>query len=165
FTVGTRRPNVQIIASLRQPQPKEAGRDPAKDPEFAFRGVIAANQFDAIVEAEVFAGAPVLNANVSSILQRVDNTNLAIDTPNYELKDDGIYTARITLQPAARRKAAEYRVFVEAKSNKDVKFYPLADPVINAGADADKSTKQKEPPPVPPFQRSTSLNFHAAQES
>jgi len=172
FTVGTRRPNVQIIASLRQPQPKEAGRDPAKDPEFAFRGVIAANQFDAIVEAEVFAGAPVLNANVSSVLQRVDNTNLAIDTPNYELrddgiypdllKDDGIYTARITLQPAARRKAAEYRVFVEAKSNKDVKFYPLVDPVINAGAEP---TKQKEPPPVPPFQRSTSLNFHAAQET
>ncbi len=173
FTVGTRRPNVQIIASLRQPQPKEAGRDPAKDPEFAFRGVIAANQFDAIVEAEVFAGAPVLKANVSSVLQRVDNTNLAIDTPNYELrddgvypdllKDDGIYTARITLQPAARRKAAEYRVFIEARSNGKEKFYPLVDPVINAGA--DKSTKEKEPPPVPPFQRSTSLNFHAAQES
>jgi hypothetical protein len=172
FTVGTKRPNVQIIASLRQPQPKEAGRDPAKDPEEAFRGVLAANQFDAIVEAEVFAGAPVLNADVSSVLQRVEKTNLAIATPNYQLrddgiypdllKDDGIYTARITLQPAARRKAAEYRVFVEARSNKDVKFYPLVDPVINAQA---KPAKQKEPPPVPPFQRSTSLNFHAAQES
>ena len=116
--------------------------------------------------------APVLNATVSSVLQRVDNTNLAIDTPNYNLrddgiypdllKDDGIYTARVTLQPAARRKAAEYRVYVEAKSNKDVKFYPLVDPVLNA---ADQPAKPKEAPPVPPFQRSTSLNFHAAQES
>ncbi|WP_165221458.1 hypothetical protein [Aquisphaera insulae] len=173
FSIGTRRPNVQIIASLRQPQPKIADKDPAKDPENAFRGVIAADQFDAVVEAEVFAGAPVLEANVKSTLQRVDTTNVAIQNPVFEmrddgiypdlLKDDGIYTTRITLLPAAQRKPAEYRVFVEAKSNDKVRFYPLADPIIDAGA--DNKPEKKTPPPVPPFQRATSVNFHAAQES
>lgn len=173
FSVGTRRPNVQILAAIRQPQAKDGDHDPAKDPEFAFRGVLAADKLEAIIEAEVFAGAPVLNAEVTSTLQRIDRTNLGIDTPNYVLRDDGIYpdllkgdgvyTARITLEPAARRTAAEYRVMIQARSTTEVKFIPLADPII--GLQDDEKEEDREPPPVPPFQRSTSLNFHAAQES
>jgi len=172
FSVATRRPNVQIIAAIRQPQPKDGDRDPAKDPEFAFRGVIAPNQFDTVVEAEVFAGAPVLEATVSGSLQRIDKTNEAIETPSYTfkddgvypdlLKDDGLYTARVTLQPAARRTAAEYRVSIQAVSRKETRFFPLVDPVFKSGPD---KIEEAPPPAVPNFQRSTSINFHAQSEN
>src|SRR5262249_21997056 len=59
FSVATPRPNVQLIAGLRQPQPKEGDRELEKDKEYAFRGTIPANVGEAIIEVEVLAGAPV----------------------------------------------------------------------------------------------------------
>ena len=77
-------------------------------------------------------------------------------------KDDGIYTARITLQPASLRTAAEYRILVQAKSTKDVKFIPLAEGIVGPN---EEKKQEPDPPPVPEFQRSTSLNFHVSSES
>ena len=125
FSVGTPRPNVQLIAGLRQPQPKDGDREFGKDKvEDAFRGTILSNTNEAIVEVQVLAGAPVTNADVTGRFQWIDETNNAIETPTLKFldngllpdlrKDDGVYTARITLQPATKRKPAEYRVFVQA---------------------------------------------------
>jgi hypothetical protein len=77
-------------------------------------------------------------------------------------KDDGIYTARITLQPAALRTPAEYRIFVQAKWTKDSKFISLAEPIVGRN---EEKKQEPDPPPVPDFQRSTSLNFRVSGES
>jgi hypothetical protein len=173
FSVGTPRPNVQLIAGLRQPQPKDGDREFGKDKvEDAFRGTILSNTNEAIVEVQVLAGAPVTNADVMGRFQWIDETNNTIETPTLNFldngllpdlrKDDGVYTARIALQPATKRKPAEYRVFVQASSTDKVKFIPLAEaiPIKN-----EEPKKEPEPPPVPNFQRATSLNFRASAEN
>ena len=59
FSLGTLRPNIQLIAALRQPKQTDADRELQKDQEFAFRNTIPANETEAIVEVQVLAGASV----------------------------------------------------------------------------------------------------------
>jgi hypothetical protein len=173
FSVGTPRPNVQLIAGLRQPQPKEGDREFGKDKiEDAFRGTIPSNLNEAILEVQVLAGAPVTKANVTGAFQWIDETNNAIQSPTLNFldngilpdmrKDDGVYTARIALQPATTRRPAEYRVYIQGSWTPDVKFIPLAEviPIKN-----EEPKKEPEPPPVPQFQRATSINFRASAEN
>jgi hypothetical protein len=173
FSVGTPRPNVQLIAGLRQPQPKEGEREFGKDKkEDAYRGTILSNANEAIAEVQVLSGAPVINAEVTGRYQWIDAGARGIEAPTVEFfdsgeypdmkKDDGIYTARITLQPTAVRTAAEYRIFIHARWTKDCKFIPLAEPIV--GPNEEKKEDPK-PPSVPPFQRSTSLNFRVQSET
>ena len=177
FTVATPRPNVQLIAALRQPQPREgreAEIDPTKNPEYAYRGTIPANLTDGVVEVQVLAGASVRKAQVSGVYQRFDKSPTAIDTPNLTfaddgvypdfVKEDGVYTARITLLPSTKRIAAEYRVIVQAKWTEDSAFIPLAE-ALPRREGTEEEDLSKVVPPVPPFQRATSLNFHAAGEN
>src|SRR5262249_31848491 len=112
FSVGTPRPNVQLIAGLRQPQPKEGAHEVGKGKkEDAYRGTILSNANEAIAEVQVLAGAPVVKAEVTGQYQWMDGGSRGIEAPTVDFidsgeypdmkKDDGIYTARITLQPAA----------------------------------------------------------------
>ena len=56
FSVGTPRPNVQLIGGLRQPQPKDGDRKFGQDKkEDAFRGTILSNANEAIAEIQVLA--------------------------------------------------------------------------------------------------------------
>jgi len=173
FSVGTPRPNVQLIAGLRQPQPKEGDREFGKDKkEDAYRGTILSNASEAIAEVQVLAGAPVIRADVTGQFQWIDESSKTIDSPTVDFvdsgvypdmkKDDGIYTARITLQPAALRTPAEYRIYIQAKWTKDCKFIPLAEPIV---APNQEKKQEPDPPPVPEFQRSTSLNFRVSGET
>jgi hypothetical protein len=174
FSVATPRPNVQLIASLRQPQAKDGDFDPMKDPEYAYRGTIPANLTEAIIEVQVLAGASVRNAAVTGKYQRFDSTDKPIDTPSLTFlddgiypdlsKDDGVYTARVTLEPSTRRRGAEYRVWIQARPTEDVRFIALAEPLPRKDG-TEKADLNTEPPPVPPFQRATSLNFRVAGEN
>jgi hypothetical protein len=174
FSVATPRPNVQLIAGLRQPQPKEGDRELEKDKEYAFRGTIPANVGEAIIEVEVLAGAPVVNSNVTGVFQRIDQENDPIDNPTLQFlddglfpdlkRDDGIYTARITVKPAAERQPAEYRVYIQAQSTDKDAYIPLAEPIPKPDTGETKQEEPK-PPPVPKYQRATSLNFRVSGDS
>jgi hypothetical protein len=173
FSVATPRPNVQLIAALRQPQPKEGDRDLEKDKEYAFRGTIPPSVGEAIIEVQVLAGAPVLNSNVIDVYQRIDEGNAVIDSPTLEFvddgfypdlkRDDGVYTARFALKPAAERQPAEYRVYIQAQSTGKDAYIPLREPIPRKDSDENKPEDEK-PPPVPTYQRATSLNFRASGE-
>jgi hypothetical protein len=183
FSVGTPRPNVQLIAALRQPQPKVGDVDRAKDPEEAFRGTLAADQLEAVVEVQVLAGASIKGAKVTGAFQRFDNTNDPIDTPTLTFLDDGIfpdlqagdgvYTRRIPLVPNTKRAPGEYRVFIQAGWTEETAFISVVEPIpVDPDDDKDNDKKldpdkdpNKDLPKVPPFQRSTSLNFHVSGES
>lgn len=114
----------------------------------------------------------MINADVTGVFQWVDDSAKPIDSPTVKFvdsgedpdmkKDDGIYTARIQLQPTTMRTAAEYRIFVQAKWTKDAKFIPLAEPIVGP---TEEKKQQPDPPPVPSFQRATSLNFRVSSES
>ena len=88
-------------------------------------------------------------------------------------RGDGVYTAKIVLEPQETRKKAEYRVFIQARSNDKTAFVP---PAENYGKpdqprqDPDKKAKSSSKvedkpvdattlPKVPRFQRATSVNF------
>jgi hypothetical protein len=184
FSIATPRPNVQLITALRQPQPKEANRDRAADPDEAFRGTLAADQLTAVVEVQVLAGASIQGAEVTGVFQRFDKADDPIDTPTLTFLDDGIYpdlqandgvyTRSIPLVPNVRRKPGEYRIFIQANSTEKSMFIPVSEPipVDPANEDKDKDGKidpdkdpNKDLPKLPAFQRSTSLNFHVSGES
>ena len=156
FSIAASSPRVQLLVSVR-------GANGPGDPL-----EIPSSQPEIVLEAEVFAGAPVLNPEIQGMVERINPSTLAGDTFVYHFRDDGIYpdllksdgvsTARITLTPSDRRLLSEYRVWVQASSASNTTFVPLVDPVLRAGRDA----KEKEliSPTVPAFQRATSLEFH-----
>ena len=174
FSVATPRPNVQLIAALRQTQPKEGDIDLTKDKEYAFRGSVGANLSEVIVEVEVLAGAPVINADVSGRYQMI-NDNETIALPSLKFVDDGlypdfkasdgVYTTRITLPPTAIRKPTEYRLYIEARSNDQDVYIPLAELIPTNEKPTPTAPKNTEAPEVPEYQRSTSLNFHVSTEN
>ena len=176
FSVATPKPNVQLIAALRQNQPKEGDRDLTKDKEFAFRGTVPSNLSEVVVEVEVLAGAPVINSTVTGSYQMIRNDNDTIALPTLRFvddglypdtkKDDGVYTARITLPPTAIRKPTEYRIYIEAKSNETDKYVQLAETIpAKPKLDDPTAPQNQAEPSVPTYQRSTSLNFHVSSEN
>jgi hypothetical protein len=166
LSVATSRPNVCLIAGLRQPRPMEGARDPEEDKAYASRGTIPADVAEAIAEVEVLAGAPVLNSEVIGFFQQIDDGADLIESFSIDFaddgvypdlkKDDGVYTTRITLRPSALRRPSDYRLFIQARSTSESRFIPLAEP---APGKADGA-----PPALPHFQRATSLDFHVSGE-
>lgn len=189
FSVASLRPNIQLIASLRQP-------DGAKT-----RGTIHSGEQEAVVEVLVSAGSPIRGAKVYGYFQRINTGNTDIDTQEVlfqdegqaqpldadRLKDDGLYTAKIPIGNLTS--GTEFRVFIQADTTDgNAAFVALDDPRrFNADANNDqdqplplakkkakKSTmtktleafqtkgiedQKKAEGPAPKFQRATSLHF------
>ena len=113
---------------------------------------------------------PVLNPDLRGLVERINPSTLARETFAYQFRDDGVYpdllkadgvsAARIALTPSDRRTLSEYRVWIQASSSANASYIPLVDPVLGAGRDTKEKDRIPPPPPVPSFQRATSLDFH-----
>jgi hypothetical protein len=189
FSVASLRPNLQLIASLIQPENTDT------------RGTIHSGDQVAVVEVLVSAGSPIRGAKVYGYFQRIGSGNDEIDTQEVvfqdqgktnpldadKLKDDGLYTAKIPI--ANVTKGTEFRVFIQADTTDGTaRFVALDDPnrfnpvvqndqnqpVQIAKKNAKKSTmtktleafqtqgsedQKKAEGPAPKFQRATSLHF------
>jgi hypothetical protein len=182
FSVASANPKVLLTASLRQVAIR-ADSDEENDDEVANRGIIARSKSAAIIEAMVTAGSPVRNVDVTGYYQKIEVDGGPVTSPGLTFLDDGIwpdttegdgvYTAKITLDPEERpRKQAIYQVMVKAQSNDKTSFVPTETfkkpdtPAANSPTSrsrralAPKPPEDNPPPPaVPKFQRATSVNF------
>ena len=167
FSIATARPNVQLIAKLRQDSPYENSQDPRLKKEVAFHGTIPSELFDAVVEVQTLAGSPLQDVDVKGDYLKIDENGVS-DLRSYHIvfndkgndgdvrPGDGIYAGKITLDQK-RQSGVEYRLFIEAKNKAGTKFLPVSETFAKPG----EETKAKELPAVDPFQRATSLNFRA----
>jgi hypothetical protein len=167
FSVGTPTSKAQLAANLVQDNTSD-------DKSSVEHGTVTGNQ--AIITAVLTAGAAVVDAEVFGYAQVIDEGTDAIPTfdVNFndkgqwpdKVKDDGIYTAAISL-PVSRPKPAEYRVFIEGRSDRDkTKFVPSGEVGLVSAAsklasqpDATDPGKGVSDRPAPGFQRATSINF------
>src|SRR5262249_45181069 len=137
----------------------------------------------AIIEAMVTAGSPVRYVTVTGNYEKIETRGGTVTTPALTFlddgvwpdttEDDGVYTAKITLDPQEQRKEAAYQVMIEARSNDKTAFVPTETfqkppdpPVANSPTSRSRRAMapkppQDTPPPVavPKFQRATSVNF------
>ncbi len=149
FSIASSQGSIQLLAGIREPL------------GFASTRAITSSDREIILEAEAFAGAPVLNSEIRGVVRRTDPSTLASSTFSYSFRDDGIFpdlrkddgiaTARISLPPPASRTSAEYKVFLEMRSTPQSRFISLADPVFSSGS--NPTAKKPELPGVPAFQR------------
>ena len=181
FAVASANPRVVLSATLRQIAIR-ADTDEENDDEVANRGIIARSKTAAIIETLVTAGSPVRFVDVTGNYQKIETSGGPITSPALTFlddgvwpdstKDDGVYTAKITLDPQERRKQAFYQVFIEARSNDKTAFVPMEQlkvpekPASNSPTTRSRRAMapkppQDTPPPVnaPKFQRATSVNF------
>jgi len=179
------RPNVQLIAALRQDPPYDTDKDPIEAEEAAFRGVVRSEMFEAIVEVQVNSGAPVKGVDVTGSFQRIsldptDSQDIRTETVQFMddgkapdmLRDDGIYTAKIPHDPPPRKDAV-YRVIIQAMTTEKSEYTgvseAIGDPNVEKSVkdelDAGDPVATPNPKPddrdKPSFQRATSLTFRA----
>jgi hypothetical protein len=182
FSVASASPKVLLTATLRQIAIRASDGDEENDDEVAARGIISLSKSVAIVEAMVTAGSPVQNVTVTGFYQKVEVNGGSVTSPALTFLDDGkwpdttagdgVYTAKITLDPQEKRKQADYRVLIEARSNDKTSYVPtetFTKPAATAAnSPTTKTAKAKAPaPPVddqptpspPKFQRATSVDF------
>jgi hypothetical protein len=129
FSVASLRPNIQLVASLRQPDGTKT------------LGTIHSGDQVAVVEVLVSAGSPIRGAKVTGYFQRINTGNTDIDTQEVlfqdggqaqpldadKLEDDGVYTAKIPISNVTR--GTEFRVFIQADTTDGTaKFVALDDP-------------------------------------
>ena len=169
-------------ATLRQIAIR-ADTDEENDDEVANRGIITRSKSAAIIEAMVTAGSPVRNVTVTGNYQKIEVNGGPITSPALTFLDDGawpdttqgdgVYTAKITLDPQERRKQAIYQVLIEAQSSDKTAFVPTETfkkppdtPAANSPTTRSRRAMAPKPPEdnpplpaVPKFQRATSVNF------
>ena len=182
FSVASANPNVILSATLRQIAIR-ADTDEENDDEVANRGIITRSKSAAIIEAMVTAGSPVRNVTVTGNYQKIEVNGGPITSPALTFLDDGawpdttqgdgVYTAKITLDPQERRKQAIYQVLIEAQSSDKTAFVPTETfkkppdtPAANSPTTRSRRAMAPKPPEdnpplpaVPKFQRATSVNF------
>ena len=156
FSVAASNSPVQLIVSPRGSTSSPGPLD------------ISTSQLEIVLEAEVIAGAPVLDTEIRGMVERINPSTLQTETFAYNFRDDGVEpdrlaadgvaTASVALPPSSRRFLSEYRVWVQAGSTPATRFIPLVDPVLSAGLDGLEKTMK--PPPVPAFQLARSLDFY-----
>ena len=131
FSVASLRPNLQLIASLRQPDGT------------ATRGSLRSGDQEAIVEVLVSAGSPIRGAKVYGYFQKISNGYAEIETQEVDfhdegkaqpldadtLKEDGVYTAKIPIGIGNVTTGTEFRVFIRADTTDgNATFVALDDP-------------------------------------
>jgi hypothetical protein len=181
FSVASANPRVVLTASLRQVAIR-ADTDEENDDEVANRGIIARSKSAAVIEAMVTAGSPVRGVDVRGYYQQFEVGGGPVTSPALTFLDDGVwpdttendgvYTAKITLDPQGRRKQAIYQVMVEARSNDKASFVPTEKfqkpdtPPASSPTTRSRRAMAPKPPEdtpapaeVPKFQRATSVNF------
>lgn|GEM_PF-6853676 len=158
LSIASSQGSIQLLVGVREPV------------GFASTRAITSSDREIILEAEAFAGAPVLliNSEIRGVVRRTDPSTLVSSTFSYSFRDDGIYpdlrkddgiaTARISLPPPARRTSAEYKVFLEVRSTPQSRFISLVDPVLSSGS--NPTAKKPEPPGVPAFQRARIIELY-----
>ncbi|WP_435005494.1 choice-of-anchor X domain-containing protein [Tundrisphaera lichenicola] len=161
FSIGTPRSNAQLIPKLIQDAPK--------DPNSSYQGTLPADAKQAVISAQMIVGAPVKNARVTGLFQKIEAGVTPIRFQEFPLKDDGqapdkvkddgVYTGVIPLVAIPRR-AADYRVGISAEYQDGTAYIDLAESIQVAG----KQEELVKDRAVPMFQRSTSLNFHVEGE-
>lgn len=179
------RPNVQLIAALRQDPPYDKDKDPIEAEEVAYRGLVRSEMFEAIVEVQVNSGAPVKGVDVTGSFQRIsldptDSQDIRTETVQFMddgkapdmLRDDGIYTAKIPLEPPPRKDAV-YRVIIQAMTTDESEYTGVAEAIgdpnlekavkdeLDAGEPVAKPNPKPDDRDKPSFQRATSLTFRA----
>ena len=182
FSVASANPKVILTATLRQIAIRASDGDEENDDEVAARGIIPRSKSVAIVEAMVTAGSPVQNVDVTGFYQKIEVNGGPVTSPALSFLDngiwpdttegDGVYTAKITLDPQEQRKQADYRVMIEARSNDKTSYVPtetFVKPPPPASPTTTSSTRKAKAPappvnvkttPAPPkFQRATSVDF------
>jgi hypothetical protein len=181
FSVASENPKVLLTASLRQVAIR-ADTDEENDDEVANRGIIARSKSAAIIEALVTAGSPVRYVTVTGNYQKIETSGGTVRSPALTFlddgvwpdttKEDGVYTAKITLDPQEQRKQAIYQVMIEARWNDKTAFVPFEQlKVPDKPASSSPTTRSRramapKPPQDPPrqvdvpkFQRATSVDF------
>ena len=183
FSVASANPKVLLSATLRQIAIRADDGDEENDDEVAARGIIPRSKSVAIIEAMVTAGSPVQNVDVTGFYQKIEVNGGPVTSPALTFLDDGVwpdttkgdgvYTAKITLDPQERRKQADYRVLIEARSNDKTSFVADGDLQEARPARGDHHHDQHAGRPrhrrlrsnvktharPPKFQRATSVNF------
>ncbi len=136
FSVASLRPNIQLIASLKQPDTTDT------------HGTLRSGEQVAVVEVLVSAGSPVRGAQVVGFFQKITHGGAEISTQELRfedqgqvilldksnnptvkdtLKDDGIYTAKIPIGDV--KEGTEFRVFIQADTTDGkAQFIALDDP-------------------------------------
>ena len=179
FSVGSARPNVQLIAGLAQDLTNET------------LGTLKSTTKPAVIEAQVSAGSSVLNATVFGLAQRISiGAGPIVPEPVSfvdngivpdRVADDGIYTGQISLAGVVN--PTEFRVFIQADTvvgdprlpaDRQVATYiKLEDPNALDGRKTAADRKSKDPVveaiqaaaqkaaegQVEKFQRATSVHF------
>jgi hypothetical protein len=155
FSIASSSSSVHLMAAVRKPL------------GITKSGTISSSQEEVIIEAEVLAGAPVVNCEIRGVVDWIDPMDLKTGRFFYTFlddgvppdlhKDDGIMTAQIALPPAPMRVPLEYHILLEASSAANTKFIPLVDPVLRSTASSQ--AKEPQPPAVPAFQRATSFTI------
>ncbi|MDX2037445.1 MAG: hypothetical protein SFX72_12405 [Isosphaeraceae bacterium] len=197
FSVGSLSTQAQLVVDLQQDLKQESSEDAEGTPVFRAaerddHGRLGPDETKAVITAVLTVGRAVRNAEVFGYLQRIENgseepikvENLVFSDNGEEsdkVKGDGVYTAEIELG-SLRKRSAEYRVFVEARSieGKTV-FVPAGDPVLAETLVARDAQRNGETPesaaktaraivtgadlPAPSFQRATSIQFQVAADA
>ena len=182
FSVASANPKVLLTATLRQIAIRASDGDEENDDEVAARGIIPLSKSVAIIEAMVTAGSPVENVDVTGVFHKIEVHGGMVTAPALSFLDDGVwpdttkgdgvYTAKITLDPQEQRKQADYRVVIEARSNDKTSYVPtetFKKPDTSPDTTTSKTGKtarapappvdEQKPPPPPKFQRATSVDF------
>ncbi len=134
FSIASARPNVQLIETLRQEVPTPEDNKPS-----IYRGSVRFDESNGVatIETQVYGGAPIVDAKVFGIYQRITTGLERLEefprldfvddgTKGDRVANDGTYTAQIVLADKDRGgEGAEYRVVIAAISTDKSAIVPF----------------------------------------